>query len=464
MIPIVLFPLSGIDNVTSAVLFLTFLFFILNFGFLGAEGIAQTYFLALIPRELMLDMGILYFFVFGVAGAGGSFLAGLFLDIFTTLGMSQFIAFKLLFGLLIAITVVILYLQRHLSPLGSLPFKGALEVMFSYRDLKAITLLDRLDKSKGADEQEALLGALHNTPSQLSIRGLLDRAKSPRLSVRIEAIHAMETLETLNEDAEKALFSDIANNPYTTAYISARILGNHKCASAIPLLRETAFSGDYMLAGEAMIALARIGDSAFRPQIEELISNTHNPRLKIMGVEALEISHSPNSVPVLMDILRQKDPPPYLRDEVVLAMAGILGTGKEFYPLMVRYRENESLAVILAMDEAESAAEYYAAALGGWKIAERKSQYKKSTVQARALQGAVEAYIRDKNGVPLSRWITALPDDPESSFAQIVLSEAVLDDELAAHNRLRLLICHWASWKLRAWADRHKNRAIRGTG
>jgi hypothetical protein len=53
-----------------------------------------------------------------------------------------------------------------------------------------------------------------------------------------------------------------------------------------------------------------------------------------------------------------------------------------------------------------------------------------------------------------------LPDDPESTFVQIILSEAVLDNELAAYNRLRLLICHWASWKLRAWADRHKNRTL----
>jgi HEAT repeat protein len=333
--------------------------------------------------------------------------------------------------------------------------------MFSYRDLKAITLLDRLNKSKGAEEQEALLGALYNTPSQLSIKGLLERAKSPRLSIRTESIHALETLDTLNEDAEKALLFDIANNPYTTAYISARILGNHRCERAIPLLREAALSGDYMLAGEAMIALARIGDDAFRPQIEEIIANTQNPRLKIMGVETFEIYRSPNSVPVLMDILRQKDPPPYLRDEVVLAMAGILGTGKEFYPLLVRYLENKSLAVILAVDEAESAVEYYAAALGGWKTAERKSRYRKSTAQARALQSAVEAYIRDKNGVPLSRWITELPDDPENNFVQVILSEAVLDDELAAHNRLRLLICHWASQKLRAWADRYKFNGAR---
>ncbi|MDR1129133.1 MAG: MFS transporter [Treponema sp.] len=457
MIPIVLFPLSGIDNSTSAVLFLTFLFFMLNFGFLGAEGIAQTYFLALIPRELMLDMGILYFFVFGVAGAGGSFLAGLFLDIFTGLGFSHFLAFKFLFGLLIAITVLILFLQRKLSPLGSLPFKGALEVMFSYRDLKAITLLDRLDKSSGTEEEEALLGALHNTPSRLSIKGLLDRTKSPRLSIRSESIRALETLDTLGEDAERALIFDIINNPYTTAYISARILGNHQCSAAIPVLREAALSGDYMLAGEAMIALAHIKDNTFRPRIEEIIGSTENPRLKIMGVEAFEIYRSPNSIPLLMDILRQKDPPPYLGDQVVLAIAGILGTGKEFYPLLVRYLENPSFAAILATDEAESAAEYYASALGGWKTAGRKSQYKKGTTQARALQEAVEAYIRDKNGVPLSRWIAALPDDPENNIIQIILSEAVLDDSLSAYNRLRLLVCHWASRKLRDWADRSKS-------
>ncbi|MDR1352818.1 MAG: MFS transporter, partial [Treponema sp.] len=454
MIPIVLFPLSGIDNSTSAVLFLTFLFFMLNFGFLGAEGIAQTYFLALIPRELMLDMGILYFFVFGVAGAGGSFLAGIFLDMFTGLGFSHFLAFKFLFGLLIAITVLILFLQRKLSPLGSLPFKGALEVMFSYRDLKAITLLDRLDKSRDTEEEEALLGALHNTPSRLSIKGLLDRTKSPRLSIRSESIRALETLNTLGEDTERALIFDIINNPYTTAYISARILGNHQCSAAIPVLREAALSGDYMLAGESMIALARIKDDAFRPRIEEIIGGTDNPRLKIMGVEAFEIYRSPNSIPLLMDILRQKDPPPYLGDQVVLAIAGILGTGKEFYPLLVRYLENPSFVAVLAADEAESAAEYYASALGGWKIAGRKSQYKKGTAQARALQGAVEAYIRDKNGVPLSRWIATLPDDPENNIIQIILSEAVLDDDLSAYNRLRLLVCHWASRKLRDWADR----------
>ncbi|MDR3248535.1 MAG: MFS transporter, partial [Treponema sp.] len=80
IIPIVLFPQLAADNIITGILFLSCIFFVMNFGFLGAEGIAQTYFLGLIPLRLMLDMGILYFFIFGVAGAGGSFAAGLLLD------------------------------------------------------------------------------------------------------------------------------------------------------------------------------------------------------------------------------------------------------------------------------------------------------------------------------------------------------------------------------------------------
>jgi Na+/melibiose symporter-like transporter len=45
MIPIVFFPSSSVNSLTMVILFLSFLFFMLNFGFLGSEGIAQTYFM-----------------------------------------------------------------------------------------------------------------------------------------------------------------------------------------------------------------------------------------------------------------------------------------------------------------------------------------------------------------------------------------------------------------------------------
>jgi MFS family permease len=456
MIPIVLFPSGAVENMTTAILFLTFLFFVLNFGFLGAEGIAQTYFMGLVPLDMMLDMGILYFFIFGVAGAGGAFLAGLFLDILTGFGITAFLAFKVLFVILIVLTVAALILQRKLTPLGALPFMGALEVMFSFRDLRAISILDRLNKTRDSHEEEQLLGALHDTPSKLAIKGLLERARSPRLAVRLESLRAMEALETLNEDAEKALIADLINNPFTTAYISARILGNHGCFSAIPLLRELATSKDYMLAGEAMIALARLGDEAFRPQMERIILKNNNPRLRIMGVEAFGIYGSPNSLSVLLDILKTADPPPYLRDEVSLAMAAILDIQNKFYPLLVRYLEDQSLLVPLAMDEAESAYEFYISIHGHGKGRKKDPEFAFAAKQAKALQGAVSAFIREKNGAPLSRWILELPGAMIHAVVQVVLSEALLDDELCTFNRLRLLIVHWAAHELRIWTKKIK--------
>jgi hypothetical protein len=455
MIPIVFFPMSAVNNITTVILFLSFLFFSINFGFLGAEGIAQTYFLGLIPLELMLDMGILYFFIFGVSGAGGSLLGGFLLDILAGFGIAKYMTFKILYIILIGLTLFALILQRKLVRLGALPFKGALKVLFSVRDLQAISLLDRLNKSRDSEEEEALLEALHDTPSQLSVKGLLNRSKSPRLAIRLESLRAMETLETLSSDAEKALIDDILNNPYTTAYISARILGNHKCFAAIPILRELASSQDYMLAGEAIIALAKLGDETFRPHIERIITETKNPRLKIMGVEAFGIYRSPNSLSVLLDILRAADPPPYLRDEVVLAMAGILDVQNQFYPLLVRFLEDPSLISTLAEDEAEAAAEYFNTLHSGW-FSRKKSLLTHSGRQAKALPPAVHRYIKDRQGALLARWILELPEDQCPTILRIVLSEAVLDDELASYDRLRLLIVHWTASKLRHWINQLK--------
>jgi hypothetical protein len=452
MIPIVFFPRGMVENFSTVILFLSFLHFLVNFGFLGAEGIAQTYFLALVPAKYMMDMGIVYFFVFGLAGAGGSFLAGLFLDFFAHFGISVFISYKVLYVILIGITVLILVMQKNLVALGALPFKGAMEVMFSFRDLRAITLLDRLKKINNGEEEEALLEALHDTPSQLAIKGLLDRAKSPRLSTRTESLRALEALNALNEDAEKALINDTINNPYTTAYISARILGNHGVYSAIPILRELAASHDYMLAGEAIIALAKLGDETFRPAIEGIILEAENPRLKIMGVEALGIYGSPNSLSVLLDILKATNPPPYLRDEVILATASVLKVQHQFYPLLVRFLDDESQLTTLCMDEAESAFEVYTS-IHGHKLRPRKKSEKALLHnQAQRLLPAISAYAGELNGSLLSRWIQELPGGLTDPVSPLVLAEAVLDDELNAYSRLRLLASHWAAWKLRQWS------------
>jgi MFS family permease len=471
LIPVVLLPQSAIYNVSGAILFLVFMFFMLNFGFLGSEGIAQTYFLSLVPSEKMLDMGILYFFILGVAGASGTFLSGLFLDFMFLIGFTPFFAFKVLFVIMIVLTVLALSRQNKMKSLGSLPLTDALEVIFSFRDLRAISLLDKLNKAQDSHEEKKLLGALHDTPSSLATDGLLERARSPKLATRMEAIRALEKLHKLGKNAEKALMEDVANNPFTTAYISARILGNHNCIASIPELRLFAFSDDYMLAGEAIIALAKMKDETFRPGIEKLISETPNPRLRIMGSEALGIYRNEESVPVLLDILKDKNPPPYVRDEVILAIAAILepqqkrstrsdesDTKKKFYRILARYSADNSLAVTLAMDEAESAFEFVNKTLSKKKVLKEKESI--VAYYANNFQTVVGKYMKENNGEEFSSWILELPAEYSryTNYMKTILSEAILDEKLITYDCLRLLIIHNAAQELRIWAAMIKPR------
>jgi hypothetical protein len=212
-----------------------------------------------------------------------------------------------------------------------------------------------------------------------------------------------------------------------------------------------------MLASEAIVALAKLGDHAFRPHIENIIMENQNPRLKIMGVEAFGIFGSPDSLSVLLSLMKGTDSLPYLRDTVVLSMASILDIQNQFYPLLVRFLSDESLAPTLALDEAEAAYEFYASVHGRRRDKEPAGLNR----QAKNFQPAVLDYVNNSNGIPLARWVLELPDELVHTVTRIVLSEILLDDEYLGFTRLRLLIVQWAAHELRLWAKKQKE-AVRG--
>ncbi|HCM28400.1 MAG TPA: MFS transporter [Treponema sp.] len=433
LVPVLVSP-SLASSTFATVVFLSAFHFSVNFGFAGAEGVAQTYFFALVKPDELLNLGILYYFVFGAAGALGSISGGVALDGLASAGFSAVASYRIFFALLTAAILLAAFLQRRLVRLGSLSFRGALGVIFSFRDLKALTILDRLEKSRSSSEEEALLGALHDAPSAVAISGLLDRLKSPRLSVRLEALSAIEALGALNAEAEACLVADLDQNPYTTAYVSARILGKQKARSAFPALRRALDSDDYMLAGEAMLALARLDDEESLRDIEARVARARNPRMKIMGVAALETYDDIASLQVLLDLLRAEDPPPYLRDEVALAMASLLGILDRFYPVFLRYAEDPTLAAVLALDEVEAAFERSA-------VHRRGSDADKESA---VLREAVAAFMEKGEGASLSQWIRARPAGTRP-IAVPLLAEAVLDDDLTVYSRFRLLVACWAA-------------------
>ncbi len=441
LVPSIVSP--GLTGAAATILFLSLFHFVLNFGFAGTEGVAQNYFFGLVKSEDLLDLGILYYIVFGIAGAAGSFFGGVSLDLLEAAGMSAVPAFRVFFGSLVLLLALALFLQRGLVRLGALPFKGALGVIFSFRDLRAITLLNRLDKTRSPREEAQLLEALHNAPSSVGAAGLLDRVDSPRLFIRFEAIRAIESLPELSPEVEAALIADVEQNPYTTAYVSARVLGRSgSFKKSTALLRRTLGSDDYMLAGESMLALARQGDLKSVSLIEDRLKQSSNPRLLIMGTVALEVFGQPSSLACLLDLLRKESPPPFLRDEIVLAMSGILGFQDRFYPAYVSFLSDHSLGATLVSDEIEAAAERFPPK--DRKKGKKRDSALGSPERLALLREAVPAFVGTGDGAALSRWIQDRVG-VASGVAEPLFAEAALDSDLSCYDRFRFLVAYWAS-------------------
>ncbi len=98
-----------------------------------------------------------------------------------------------------------------------------------------------------------------------------------------------------------------------------------------------------------MVALARLGDRPSLAEIRKNLSTTTNPRVIIHGASALELFKDVESIPVLLGKLGTKMQP-YLRDEIILSLAGILGFGEWFYPMYAGFLESAGTGIALLGD------------------------------------------------------------------------------------------------------------------
>ena len=338
-------PLAGV----GVWLFAAALFLFNNMGQFGILNASQTYFLAAIRREQRLNLGVIYYMTLGVAGGIGSLAGGALLDALGTRFAAP-AAFRLYFGLCAAIFLGLLAFITRLENLGAYPLADALGMIISPRDLRAIGLLHRLGRTRTLAEEKDTLRALAGSPSSLSVEEVLSRLSSPRFSVRAEALQALATLP-VEEAVIQALVSEVKNHAFTTAAQAAEILGQRRVAQGVPALRRALQSRDYILASAAITALARLDDRDSLPAIREALRQAANPHLAIHAASALEVLQDPGSVPVLLDRLRKKNPP-FLRDELLLALAGVLGMGDWFYPTYSEYLDKASIGLSLLRDRA----------------------------------------------------------------------------------------------------------------
>lgn len=85
-IPMIILPLFPVGVLLP--LFLFFIAFSTNLGFSGQENAAQAYFFTIIPQNAIMDLSIVYYFIFGGTGAIGSLFGGVFFDLLKQSGYS----------------------------------------------------------------------------------------------------------------------------------------------------------------------------------------------------------------------------------------------------------------------------------------------------------------------------------------------------------------------------------------
>ena len=351
-----LMPLIASPHISSAVLLWIFaggLFFLFSMGSSGASNAAQTYFFSIASSKDNLNLGILYQIVAGVSGAAGAVAGGAVLELLQrTAGREAAGPFRLFFGIAAALFVVTLLLVSSLENIGAYSLRDSLGIIFSPRDIRALSLLRRLGRSRSMSEERHVIDALAASQSEISTGQLLAKLQSPRFTIRSAALSALRALP-VDERIDKALIEEVKNHPYTTAYIAADILGEKGVRDGVPALRQGLGSRDYFLAGKCMVSLAKLGDSASLPEIRRIVARTDNPRLIIHGATAMEIARDAESVGLLLEKMWVRTSP-YMREELILSIAGIIGMQEWFYPLFTEFMEDQAGGTARLLDIIES--------------------------------------------------------------------------------------------------------------
>ena len=338
VIPAVISPdVSGV----LAALYIGLVFFFVTMGFTGGEYSAQTYFFGLVDQRDRLNLGIAYFFTLGFGGAIGSFAGGLLLDLLQTLGINTVVQFRIFFGAMAFALLLNVGLFARLERLGAKSVRGAMSVIFSLRDLRTISLLNRLDRTRSISGQKQVIHELATSNSRIAVEDILARLSSPSFVIRTEAIEALEQFPP-TDAVVNALLREVRTQEYTTAYAAARLLGLKGVTSARGLLRERIRSEDYLLAAKSMVALARLGDTRSIGEIELIMTVTQNPLLLIHGAAALRIFESKSSIPVLLRIFGKPAVPAHVGNELILSLAGLLEIDEWFYPMFAAFLDDKA--------------------------------------------------------------------------------------------------------------------------
>lgn len=423
LIPALIAPSFGFLFFT--VLFLCFLGFITNFGFSGEENAAQIYFFGIVPSSAVMDLSIVYFFILGATGAAGSLFGGVILEFFNELHLTSVTSFRLYFSSQIILIFTSIVYQLKLKTMGSYSLRKTLPLFFSIRDIKALGLLFKLDKSGDLDNQQKLLSELKHTSSTVALSDIVELLSSPSYSVRYEALSSLETVPRLDVQSINALILELERGEFTTASKAAFILGKHKVAEARKPLYKALTSQDYQLVGESIIALAKMNDERGQIHSGDVLRTTDNPHILLSGIRAMTLYKNPSSLSILQDLLSRNINIDMVNHEILLSLAEIMGMSSLFYKPYSRYITDSSLALQLISDLFDEAAAKNK--LKNTVLPEQISKFLESPEFSLAFVDNVRSYTKQFKVGLLSG----------------MLISSILDTDLINLHCFRFFLCFW---------------------
>ena len=309
------------------------IFFIAGMCSAGNSTSLSHYFLSYIPVVHRVGASLFINIISGLsAGLAGGFIGGTFLKLLRNAGIAGLDVYRIYFGVILLLLIVVLVQVFRLKPLEDRQIKDVLGALFSIRDWRALYTLQKLSESTREDKDLKLVGKLSEIASDLSEDTLIQYLDSPRFFIRTRAITALRYIKFGKKTAQK-LIREVEKGEYTSAYLAAEVLGEHHIHEAIPVLRKALDSGDIFLKGKAMVALARLKNVASYEQIIKIFDATSNSRLLIHGVHSLVLIDNPDSIPILLNKIMLLYLPEQVSNELLFGLCEFFGVSELFYQL-----------------------------------------------------------------------------------------------------------------------------------
>ncbi|MBN2627170.1 MAG: hypothetical protein JXA95_10930 [Spirochaetales bacterium] len=334
-IPIMISP--ALSPSSGLMLFLCLLFFFNQMMTWGIGYSADIYFFSITREEDRLDFSVIYNIIRGLAGMLGSLGGGFLLSALETRfqGNAPSLAFRFYYAAPALILLTNTFLITRLPDKGKYSITDVLGIIFNPRDLKAIYYLNKLDRTTSSEDEREIVSTMGSSKSPLYLEELYNRLNSPSFFVRAEALNSIKQYP-LTGETESYLIRDLEEHPYTTAHISADILGELGAMKAVKPLVRALDSPDYLLVSKAAVALGKLEAREYGYRIMEKLRTSDNPRIIMFCARAMELLKQQEALPVLLSYVETKTYP-HLTDDLIMNSAALMDFGDWFYPFFITY-------------------------------------------------------------------------------------------------------------------------------